>query len=54
MDFSLGYCSGGWERLDRLRGLYEEQMSLTATLRIARWIACVQIAFERLTGAPFI
>lgn len=36
MDFPLRYCSGGWERLERLRGLYEDRLQ-------DRILACMEI-----------
>ncbi len=41
MDFPLRYCSGGWERLERLRGLYEERLQ-------DRVLACMEIPTQAL------
>jgi hypothetical protein len=41
MDFPLRYCSGGWERLERLRGLYEDRLQ-------DRILACMEIPTQAL------
>jgi len=41
MDFPLRYCPDGWERLERLRGLYEKRLQ-------DRILACMEIPTEAL------
>jgi hypothetical protein len=41
MDFLLRYCSDGWERLERLRGLYEKRLQ-------DRILACMEIPTQAL------
>ncbi|MGO8734047.1 MAG: hypothetical protein ACLQVM_14835 [Terriglobia bacterium] len=36
MDFPLRYCSDGWQRLERLRGLYEKRLQ-------DRFLACMEV-----------